>query len=120
LNTIKSNIVDKLALQVDSFQEGFEILSRSKSVGEIGKQFATLLRGNFLVSDIDIFHKIKSNDEWKLIYGNDTSRAESFENIDEDKLHISYNDNSDNSVCIVKPLIDNSILGVTIGAKLDN
>jgi sigma-B regulation protein RsbU (phosphoserine phosphatase) len=119
LNTIKSNIVDKLALQVDSFQEGFEILSRSKSVGEIGKQFATLLRGNFLVSDIDIFHKIKSNDEWKLIYGNDTSRAESFENIDEDKLHISYNDNSDNSVCIVKPLIDNSILGVTIGAKLD-
>ena len=119
MNTIKSNIVDKLALQVDSFQEGFEILSKSKSVAEIGKQFATLLRGNFFVTEIDIFYKINSNDEWKLIYGNDKSRSEILENFNDDKLHISYKDNTDNIVSIIKPLIDRSIIGITIGAKLD-
>ena len=119
MNTVKSNIVDKLALQVDSFQEGFEILSKSKSVEEIGKQFATLLRGNFFVTDIDIFYKIKSNVEWKIIYGNDKSRSESFEDFDDDKLHISYKNKPDNTISIIKPLIDKTIIGISIGAKLD-
>ena len=119
MNKIKSNIVDKLALQVDSFQEGFEILSRSKSIQEMGKRFAALLRGNFLVSEIDIFHRFKSNDEWKFIYGNNKSNSESFNIINEDKLQISYNDNSDVGVCIIKPLIDKSIIGITIGVRLD-
>ncbi len=51
LGNTHSNIVDKLSLQVDSFQEGFEILSESKSINEMAKQFAILLRGNFLVTD---------------------------------------------------------------------
>ena len=119
MNTINTNIVDKLALQVDSFQEGFEVLSKSKSVEEMGKRFASLLRGNFLVSEIDIFHKITSNDEWKLIYGKDQSNSKSLKKINGDKLQISYDDNSDNSVCIIKPLIDKSIIEITVGAKLD-
>ncbi|UCH66265.1 MAG: SpoIIE family protein phosphatase, partial [Ignavibacterium sp.] len=119
MNEVKTNIVDKLALQVDSFQEGFEILSKSKSIEEMGKQFATLLRGNFLVSDINIFHKKVSDSEWKIIHGINKEKSENFESIDEDKLQINYNGNSGNSVCIIKPLIDNSIIGITVGAKLD-
>ncbi|MFB3056650.1 MAG: hypothetical protein ACE1ZQ_05750, partial [Ignavibacteriaceae bacterium] len=63
----QTNIVEKLALQVDSFQEGFEILSESKSINEMAKQFATLLRGNFLVTDVNLFYKTASDSTWKMM-----------------------------------------------------
>ena len=69
MNTTHSNIVEKLALQVDSFQEGFEILSESKSINEMAKQFAVLLRGNFLVTDVNLFYKKVSDSAWQMMYG---------------------------------------------------
>ena len=59
-DNVKSEILlDKLFLQLESFQEGFNILSNSKNLEEIGKNFVHLLRGNILVVDINLYYKEK-------------------------------------------------------------
>ena len=50
-------LVEKLSLQVNSFQEGFKILSDSKNLKEIGEKFLHLLRGNLLLIDVNLFYK---------------------------------------------------------------
>ena len=115
----QTNIVDKLALQVDSFQEGFEILSESKSINEMAKQFATLLRGNFLVTDVNLFYKNKSDSTWKIMYGKKEINTECLITNSSKRMQIEYELNEDVKVCANLPLIDNSVLGITVGAKLD-
>jgi len=119
LNAVPSNIVDKLALQVDSFQEGFEILSVSKSVNEMAKQFATLLRGNFLVTDVNLFYKKVSDSTWKMMYGKKEKNTECLITNSSSRMQIEYELNEDVRACVNLPLVDKSVMGITIGAKLD-
>lgn len=118
MSSAQTNIVEKLALQVDSFQEGFSILSESKNIEELGTQFARLLRGNFLVSDINIFYKEKSGN-WKLVFGNKEENYKCFTESNGDKLQLTYNFSEEVNICINLPLIDDSSFGLTIGNKLD-
>ena len=115
----QTNIVDKLALQVDSFQEGFEILSESKSINEMAKQFATLLRGNFLVTDVNLFYKNKSDSTWEMMYGKKEKNKECLITNNSNRMQIEYDLNEDVQACANLPLIDNSVFGITVGAKLD-
>ena len=96
----QTNIVDKLALQVDSFQEGFEILSESKSINEMAKQFATLLRGNFLVTDVNLFYKKVSDSTWQIMYGKKEKNTECLITNNSSRLQIEYDLNEDvESLC---------------------
>ncbi|MCH6575909.1 MAG: hypothetical protein IH795_12055, partial [Bacteroidetes bacterium] len=115
----QTNIVEKLALQVDSFQEGFEILSESKSINEMAKQFATLLRGNFLVTDVNLFYKKVSDSTWKMMYGKKEKNTECLITNNSNRMQIEYDLNEDVKACANLPLIDNSVFGITVGAKLD-
>ncbi len=119
MSTTNSNIVDKLSLQVDSFQEGFEILSESKSINEMAKQFATLLRGNFLVTDVNLFYKNVSNSTWEMIYGNKENYTKWMIVNNSSSMQIEYDLNEDVKACVNLPLVDKSVMGITIGAKLD-
>ena len=119
MNTTHSNIVEKLALQVDSFQEGFEILSESKSINEMAKQFAVLLRGNFLVTDVNLFYKKISDSTWEMMYGKKEKNTECLITNNSSRMQIEYDLNEDVKACANLPLIDNSVFGITVGAKLD-
>ncbi len=116
---MNSNIVERLALQVDSFQEGFEILSGAKNVQEMGKRFARILRGNFLISLVDIFYKQNPDGNWNLIYGNNANNASCLNVTQSDNLQINYNVNEKVKICVILPLTDKSLFAVTIGKKLD-
>jgi hypothetical protein len=119
LDPSQSNIVDKLSLQVDSFHEGFEILSESKSINEMAKQFATLLRGNFLVTDVNLFYKKDSDLSWKMMYGKKEKNTECLITNNSNRMQIEYDLNEDVKACANLPLVDKSVMGITIGAKLD-
>lgn len=119
MDSTNTNIVEKLALQVDSFQEGFEILSNSKSIKEMGKQFTRLIQGNFLITEVNIFFKRNYKDDWKKIHGNKISCSEFLEEGEEQKLFIKYNSDMDARICILLPLTDNTLVGITLGEKLD-
>ena len=61
----QNNLVEKLTLQAESFQEAFETLSKVTSFNELSINFYHLLRGNFFIKDIYLFHRTKQNSEWQ-------------------------------------------------------
>ena len=68
MNVVEYNyIIDKLSVQVKSFQEGFSILSGSNTLRELGTNFCHILRGNFFISDVNIFFKNNDSAEWESV-----------------------------------------------------
>ena len=115
-----NNLVEKLSLQVGSFQEGFEILCKSFSLEEMVKNFLHLMRGNFIVSEIYAYQKKQSDSGWKSIASkkkNDSSDLSYFK--ESSNLSIQYFENQKFDVSIILPLSDQSVLGILIGSKLD-
>ena len=116
----KNNLVEKLSLQVESFQEGFEILSKSFSFDEMVKDFLHLMRGNFMISEINAYHKKQFNSDWnaiaskKMLDPNDLSYFEKSPN-----YSIQYFEKQKFDVSLVLPLSDKSYLGILIGPKMD-
>jgi len=115
-----NNLVEKLALQVESFQEGFEILSRSFSLVEMVKNFLHIIRGNFIITEIYSFHKIQNIPTWKNIsikkIPDDTYLSYLK---DSETPFIKYYEDQNIEVSITLPLADKSYLGILIGPKLD-
>ncbi len=115
-----NSLVEKLALQVESFQEGFEILSRSFTFVEMVKNFLHIIRGNFLVTEVYAFHKMHPASKWCLISKKnipDTSYLTYFSEIP--GTTINYFQERNIGAAVQLPLPDNSILGILIGTKLD-
>lgn len=113
-------LLDKLSLQVSSFQEGFRILTESKSLKDIGKNFVHLLRGNLLVSDINLFQKRNENDEWKELYLQKPDSAEFINNLKtSEALNLNFEEELDYKVFATLRCIDNSYFGLIVGNKID-
>ncbi|MCJ7802557.1 MAG: serine/threonine-protein phosphatase [Candidatus Marinimicrobia bacterium] len=115
-----NNLVEKLSLQAESFQEGFEILSKSFSLVEMIENFLHLLRGNFLISDIYIFHKVRTDFKWNSVVPKKKLDPIHLEYIDgSNGFAIKYFENKKFDVSIFLPLADQSFLGILIGHKMD-
>jgi serine phosphatase RsbU (regulator of sigma subunit) len=114
------NLVEKLSLQVGSFQEGFEILCKSFSFDEMVKNFLHLMRGSFIVSEIYAYHKKRIDSEWVIVATKkklDPSDLAYFKELN--KISLQYFENQKFVGSIILPLSDKSILGILIGPKLD-
>lgn len=115
-----NKLVEKLSLQAESFQEGFEILTKCSSLDEMVDNFLHLLRGNFIVSKIYAFHKTQFDSYWTDIASKkklDPSDLTYFE--DTDNFSIKYFAKQKFDVSIFLPLADQAYLGILIGHKLD-
>jgi serine phosphatase RsbU (regulator of sigma subunit) len=115
-----NNLVEKLSLQVESFQEGFEILSRSIGFAEMVKNFLHLIRGNFIVSDITAYIKKEYNSDWNIIASKrklDPADLTYFNQFKDSG--IQYFENQKYDVSIILPLADKSFLGILVSHKLD-
>ncbi|WKZ68290.1 MAG: PP2C family protein-serine/threonine phosphatase [Melioribacteraceae bacterium] len=114
-------LLDRLSLQVNSFQEGFRILSNSRSLTDIGKNFVHLLRGNLLVSDINLFHKSSEDEEWINLYIQKVESQSYTSNLKiSETLYINYAMELDYKVYSTLRCIDNSFFGIIVGRKIDN
>jgi sigma-B regulation protein RsbU (phosphoserine phosphatase) len=115
-----NNLVDKLSLQAESFQEGFEILCKSFSFDEMVKNFLHLIRGNFIISEIYAYHKEQNGSDWNTIATkkkSDPAYLSYFEG--DENFTIRYFEKQKFNVSILLQLADQSILGILIGPKLD-
>ncbi len=115
-----NNLVEKLSLQAESFQEGFEILSKSLDLVEMVNNFLHLMRGNFIISEIYAYHKEQYDSEWKVIASKknlDATDLTYFKN--SQNFSIQYFENQKFDVSIFLPLSDQSFLGILIGHKMD-
>lgn len=115
-----NNLVEKLALQVESFQEGFEVLSKSFSLVEMVKNFLHIIRGNFIITEIYAFHKIKNIPDWKNISLQKIPNESYLSYLHDSNIPlIEYFKNQKIEVVILLPLVDQSYLGIMMGPKLD-
>ncbi|HEY6626240.1 MAG TPA: hypothetical protein VIZ21_04740, partial [Ignavibacteriaceae bacterium] len=115
-----NNLVEKLSLQVESFQEGFEILCRSFSLDEMVKIFLHIIRGNFIVTEIYSFHKLNGDSTWNSVSLKNVPDASYLSFLqDSEKPSIQYYPDQKIEVSITLPLADHSYLGILIGRKLD-
>ncbi len=116
-----NNLVERLSLQAESFQEGFEILTKASSFKDLTSNFAHLLKGNFIIKDLFIFHKKTQDSEWKKVESRGSINSSDLSYLkDSNKLNITYYDKQKFTVSIVLPLSDLSFLGILIGQKLDS
>jgi sigma-B regulation protein RsbU (phosphoserine phosphatase) len=115
-----SNLVEKLSLQAESFQEGFEILSKSFGLVEMVNNFLHLMRGNFIISEIFAYHKKQYDSKWKVIASKKNLDATDLTYFkDSPNFTIQYFENQKFDVSILLPLSDQSFLGILIGPKMD-
>ena len=85
----------------------------------MAKQFAALLRGNFLVAVVNVFYKVNTDAVWELMYGSKNKNCKYLTDQNTDRMQIEYFTNAEANVCVILPLIDKSVYGITISAKLD-
>ena len=115
-----NNLIDRLALQVQSNQEGFDVLSKSKNLKEIAKHFSRILRGTILTTESAIYFKEYETNKWNSLF---TSLKVEF---DIEKLI----EHSNQSISIIKikkkeylfsisQLHNKSKLAILIGSKFD-
>ncbi len=117
---VNNNLVEKLALQVESFQEGFELLSKSFSFLEMVKNFLHIIRGNFIITEIYSFHKLANDSNWSNISLKkipDPSYSSFLH--DSENPSLKYFDDPRIEVSITLPLADKTYLGILIGPKFD-
>ena len=115
-----NSLVEKLSLQSESFQEGFETLTKSGSLEELLKNFRHLLRGNFITTNIYLFHKADKDSKW-----NSAQSQEKFSDDDlsllslNNQVPVKYFEKEKYNAVVVLPLADFSCLGILFGNKLD-
>ncbi|MEJ2616168.1 MAG: PP2C family protein-serine/threonine phosphatase, partial [Ignavibacteriaceae bacterium] len=115
-----NNLVEKLSLQAQSFQEGFEILTKASNMKELSSNFAHLLKGNFIIKDLLVFRKAAKDSEWKNIgSGNNFDMSDLSFLKKSSNLNIAYYDKQKYTASVVLPLSDSSFLGILLGQKLD-
>jgi sigma-B regulation protein RsbU (phosphoserine phosphatase) len=115
------SVVEKLSLQVDALQEGFDVLSNSNSLKNMAKQFAHLLMGNLLTTNIALFLRKTETSEWKELFNKniDSEKAlKKLNHIESDGLLVVTD--SKYQISISLTLADKSNFSIWIGKKLNN
>ena len=113
-------LVDQLTLQVKSLQEGFELLTQSKDLNELGKKYCLVLRGNLLTTNVNLYYKKGADSDWNAVSVSDKAGSNGTDLFKEDiSLNIDLLEDSDYKISATLPLIDKSYFGLLIGAKFD-
>ncbi len=112
-------ITEKLSIHVKSFQESFDILSKSFSLSEMADQFVKVLRGSFFTTNIGIFHKTDDNSKWITFIAKDGDALKKIQSISEQESLKINSSEAFTELYTSTKLVDQSYLGVFLGKKFD-
>jgi sigma-B regulation protein RsbU (phosphoserine phosphatase) len=113
-----SNLVERLTFQIESLQEGFELLSKASNVKELARQFSHILRGNFGASDIHIYYTLSSSDSWQRFYGKGKETSEYLPDATS-AFSVKGFGGREPKLAATQPLVDKTCVGVVLGKRLD-
>ncbi len=117
---IAEDLVSILSHQVDSFQDGFKVLSKSSSIAELAMNFNHILRGSLFITDVNLFLKKKDHPNWETLFSKDNRYLEYVNELEtSDSYSISFPENKPFKIICSIPLVDNSYFGIILGDKLD-
>lgn len=116
-----NHIIDRLALQVHSNQEGFDVLSNARNLHDMANHFSRILRGTLLTTEIGIHFTEDEKLNWKNLFNSfksdykiDKFLAETYKQ----KISIVKVRNK-NLLFGATPLFDQSLIAVLLGTKFD-
>ena len=114
----KNQLVERLSLQAESFQDGFKILTKSDTFKEIVNNFKHLLRANFIITNLHLLHKKTPGSDWKSVDGSKIDETD-LDFLKDLKQPVEYLKDKKYNAVVVLPLTDKSFLGILLGNKLD-
>ncbi|MCF6271440.1 MAG: PP2C family protein-serine/threonine phosphatase [Melioribacteraceae bacterium] len=111
-------LTEKLSLQVESFQESFEMLSSASSITAMSRTFEKIIRGNFFTTKTSIFFRDNEKSEWKILVSENDLHLDKINKLDfPNGIKVFANADSSELVTISK-LNDGSALALVMGSKL--
>ncbi len=121
LNHIEQEkLFEKLAVQVESFQESFEVLLKCRSISEMASAFGQLVYENFEIKDHYFFYRKGPSSGWEMIGHPDKVFTEGLGYLtDGTEYRIIYLENALLSSVVSLPLSDQSSIGIILGKKSD-
>jgi serine phosphatase RsbU (regulator of sigma subunit) len=114
----QSPLVDRLSVQISSLQEGFELLTGGSNLKELARRFFHVLRGNFVTTEITVYHKASANERWQKLYGKGTENGEEYLGDAPAQFVLKGYGGKNPKIAVAQPLIDGSCVGVIVGRKL--
>lgn len=115
------SLLDRLVIHVKDFQEGFQILSKCRTLEDLAKNFSHMLRGSLLVSYVNLF-SYTENENKLIVLSQQKKHSDEFLKCLKESENCSIYELSDNEVYIAAVLKtpDNNRLIITSGQKLDH
>jgi len=114
------HLLDRLAFQTQALQEGFDILSRVKSLSELAKHYCHILRGSLLTPNVNLFYRSTKDKEWQTLFLSFRENSElSMELPEEESFFVRYPETSDEKVVVILPLRNKARFGLMLGSKMD-
>jgi serine phosphatase RsbU (regulator of sigma subunit) len=115
-----SQLIEKLSFQVDSFQEGFKILSGSRTLSDLAKSFCHILRGSLMVSYVNLYFKSSESDTFSTIHEQNKNEHPDLSLYDDDNSYTIHEMGDCQTIMAVLPRHDNSRFAILCGPKLDH
>ena len=113
-----SELIEKLQIEVSSYQESFQLLSRARNLKELAKSFFHTICGNLMVPNINIYFLNKNEDKWNPLYIKD-EKFDIYECISLKKDKINYLNDSRTCLFITLSMVDGSSFALMMGNKLN-
>jgi sigma-B regulation protein RsbU (phosphoserine phosphatase) len=112
-------LIEKLSFQVDSFQEGFKILSGSRTLSDLAKSFCHILRGSLMVSYVNLYFKSSESDTFSTIHEQNKNEHPDLSTYDNNNSYTIHEMDDSTTILAVLPRHDNSRFAILCGPKLD-
>jgi serine phosphatase RsbU (regulator of sigma subunit) len=116
----QKDLVEKLSLQVESYNKSFLSLSKAQSIRDMMKSLDLLLRENFLLKDFYLFHRPAASQVWEN-FGQTTVPENNLLLLMEQSEYVKINYLNKNGItaAVNLQLSDSSHFGMLLGVKSD-
>ncbi|MCB0284452.1 MAG: PP2C family protein-serine/threonine phosphatase [Calditrichaeota bacterium] len=115
------NLIERLTLQSEAFQESFNVLSRVRNLDELAKKFFQVLRGNLLVLNAVILYRRNENSSWTILFSKSNSDYDvNALPISDSVFSISEVDHDEFKLAVTHQQIDKAFIRIILGSKLDS
>lgn len=112
--------IDRLAVHIESLQEGFELLAKATTLKELARLFFHFLRGTLTSVDGHILFHPASGSEWQQLYGKGNIPPEALAVAGPvEKFTVRTFATKNASLLVIQPLIDRACVAVVLGRKLN-
>ncbi len=113
------NILDRFKIHLDSFQEGFDLLSGSNSLEDMAKQLCHILRGNLLAKGAGVIYK-ESGGSWRELFNLNLGDKIDLKDLADYNGGFSIIDDKPEkgNLLILLQMIDGSLFALTLSSKL--